>query len=71
MDFDYAVALGGATDPGPVVVEDGGIISKWWFWTAIGAAVLGATAGTVYYVVNQVEPPPFGKDGSGAIVLSF
>jgi hypothetical protein len=71
MSFDYAVALGGATDPGPVVLEDGGIVSKWWFWTAIGAVVVGATAGGVYAVMNQEEPPPFSKDGSGAMVLSF
>ncbi len=72
MDFDYAVALGGAKDTGPtMVVQDGGIVSKWWFWTAIGAVVVGATAGGVYAVMNQEEPPPFDKDGSGAMVLSF
>ena len=71
MDFDYAVALGGASDPGPAVVQDGGIVSKWWFWTAVGAVVVGATAGGVYAAMNQEEPPPFAKDGSGAVVLSF
>lgn len=71
MDFDYAVALGGATDPGGPVIQEGGITSKWWFWTAIGTAVLGATAGTLAFVLNQEEPPPFTKDGTGALVLSF
>ena len=71
MDFDYAIALGGATDPGPTVVQEGGIVSKWWFWTAIGAVVVGATAGGVYAAMNQEEPPPFAKDGSGAMVISF
>ena len=71
MDFDYAIALGGATDPGPTVIEDGGIVSKWWFWTAIGAVVVGATAGGLYAAMNQEDPPPFAKDGSGAVVLSF
>lgn len=33
--------------PDPIVKEDKSILSRWWFWTAIGAAVVGGVATTV------------------------
>lgn len=69
-DFDYAVALGGDSDAG-VGAGGGGVTSKWWFWTLIGVGVAGVATGVVLAVLPGEQPPPFPKDGSGAVVISF
>jgi hypothetical protein len=33
--------------PAPIVKEDKSLLSRWWFWTAVGAAVVGGVAGGV------------------------
>lgn len=33
--------------PAPVFKEDKSVLSRWWFWTAVGAAVVGGVAGGV------------------------
>lgn len=44
--------------PGPITKKDKSILGKWWFWTAIGAAVVGgATAAALASREVQVNPP--------------
>jgi tetratricopeptide (TPR) repeat protein len=72
IDFDYASALGASKGSNvPVVVKKYSITDRWWFWTIVGAAVIGATAGTVYGVLTAKPEPFYPKDGSGAVVLQF
>ena len=33
--------------PAPIIKEDKSLLSRWWFWTAVGAAVVGGVATTV------------------------
>ncbi len=67
--FDYANALGGNTDK--VEVQSGGIETEWWFWTVIGVVVIGGVAVGTYFALTAEEPPPFAKDGSGSVVVTF
>ena len=74
LDFDYAVALGGtsqATATKPDEAEDGGIIEAWWFWTIIGAVVVGGATAGIVVGTQPKERSPYGKDGTGAVVLQF
>ena len=44
--------------PPPVIKKDTSVLGKWWFWTAIGAAVVGgATAAALASREVQVNPP--------------
>ena len=44
--------------PPPVTKKDTSVLGKWWFWTAIGAAVVGgATAAALASREVQVNPP--------------
>ncbi len=44
--------------PKPVVKKDDSLLGKWWFWTAVGAAVVGgATAAALATREVQVNPP--------------
>lgn len=43
ISFDFGLQLA----PAAVVKEDKSILSRWWFWTAIGVAVVGGVAGGV------------------------
>ncbi|MCO4761137.1 MAG: PEGA domain-containing protein [Myxococcales bacterium] len=44
--------------PAPVVKKDKSLFGKWWFWSAVGAAVLGgATAAALATREVQVNPP--------------
>lgn len=44
---DLAVEFGLLVVPAPVIKEDKSLLSRWWFWTAIGAVVVGGVAGGV------------------------
>lgn len=33
--------------PAPIINEDKSLLSRWWFWTAVGAAIVGGVATTV------------------------
>jgi hypothetical protein len=73
LDFDYAVALGGST-AGPVTTTDDEtpVYEQWWLWTIVGAVVVGGVVVGVYFGTKPGEaPPPYGKDGTGAVVLTF
>lgn len=70
LDIDWITKLGGEVAGPPT--KEGGIASKWWFWTIIGVAVAGGTAAIVLATAPGDEPPPFDKvDGTGAVVLKF
>ena len=73
LDFDYLEALGAdVTEIPEGPVEQAEIYEEWWFWTIIGVAVVGVGAGVGLGLgLNQDEPPPYSKDGSGALVLRF
>lgn len=44
--------------PGPITKKDTSVFGKWWFWTAVGAAVVGgATAAALSSREIQVNPP--------------
>ena len=51
---------------------EGGIATKWWFWTIIGAVVLGGVA-TGLALGLQTDDPPAGvaEDGKGALIIRF
>ena len=42
----------------PVPPERHPLYTRWWFWTIVGAAVVGATAVTVYFLTRETEPAP-------------
>jgi hypothetical protein len=44
------------TAPQPAAAEQRPITSKWWFWAAIGAAVVGASV--AIYLVERTPAPP-------------
>jgi hypothetical protein len=53
-----------APRPQPVVQEsEGGILTKWWFWTAVGVVAIGA--GTAMVTLGGNSPP--GSHFSGGI----
>lgn len=59
----------GKTDPGET---DGGVVTKWWFWTAIGGVVLaGAAVGLALGLQPDEAPAGLDKDGNGALLLRF
>jgi len=49
----------------------GGIATKWWFWTAIGAVVLGGTVGLIVALQPEDERTGLNEDGNGAFILRF
>lgn len=53
------------TAPQPVVSEKQPITSKWWFWTAIGAAVVGGVV--AIYLVDRTPSPPGCPIGMGYV----
>ncbi len=71
LDFDYAAALGGATqDPNelrPEVEEDDSVVTKWWFWTIIGVGVAGVAGGTAAAVILTGDDGPPPTTGSMAV----
>jgi len=70
LDIDWVTKLGGEVE-GPPTAE-GGITSKWWFWTLIGVVVAGGTTAVVLATQEGDSPPPFSKTpDTGAVVVSF
>jgi hypothetical protein len=51
-----AAATVDLTAPQPAAPEKPPITSKWWFWTAIGAAVVGGVV--AIYLVSRTPSPP-------------
>lgn len=48
-------------------VKDGGLVTKWWFWTAIGGAVAVATAtGITVWLLTRDEDTPSSPEGPGS-----
>ena len=48
--------------------SEGGILTKWWFWTAIGGAVaVGVTVG----VLASGGGTELGQDPTGTVVFDF
>ncbi len=43
FSFDFELKL----VPEPIIKEDKSLLSRWWFWTAIGVVVVGGVAGGV------------------------
>ena len=63
LEFQVTVTEG-ARPPGPAP-EEGGLLTKWWFWA--GAVALAGAAGAGIYFVAQ--PPPEPPDTGAAIVV--
>ncbi|TNF28560.1 MAG: PEGA domain-containing protein [Deltaproteobacteria bacterium] len=68
LDFDWVAVLGGKTGDD---IEEPGILEQWWFWTAVGVVVAGGTTAAILLSQDGAGPPPFTKDGTGAMVLRF
>lgn len=52
--------------------SSGGVHTKWWFWTIIGAVVLGTTVGLAVGLQPEEEKPGLPEeDGKGALILRF
>lgn len=45
--------------------EPPGVLSRWWFWTAVGVVVAGGVAGT--YALTQERSPDRGTFGGGVV----
>lgn len=45
--------------------EQVGLTGKWWFWTAVGAVVVGSAVGTYYATRPDPERPPVDGGGLG------
>lgn len=50
-------------EPQPFVEDETPVIESWWFWTIVGAVVLGAAAGTVA-LHNSVDVPESSELGA-------
>ena len=60
--FGLQPAAAGPADA-PRDSDSGGVLTKWWVWTAVGVVVVaGATVGTVL-LLNQPEKPSAGSSG--------
>lgn len=51
--------------------SSGGIWSRWWFWTAVGAVVLGGVTATVLLTRPKEKAPGLPRDGNGAVIIRF
>ena len=51
--------------------SSGGVHTKWWFWTIIGAAVLGTTVGLAIGLQPEEEKKGLDEDGNGSLILRF
>jgi hypothetical protein len=49
--------------PAPTVETEGSIFGKWWFWTAVGAVVIGAGAAALTMGGNSAPGSHFGTTG--------
>ena len=45
--------------------EEVGLTGQWWFWTAVGAVVVGSAVGTYYATRPEPERPPVDGGGLG------
>ena len=59
------LALGDKRDVDLELRPTPGITSKWWFWTGIGAVVLGGVATAI--VVTRERPHSNGTFGPGSV----
>lgn len=56
-------------NPQPVSHGEPAIYEEWWFWTIIGAVVVGAAIGIGVGVATQ--GPPLGNDRGGQVIFTF
>jgi hypothetical protein len=49
----------------------GGIHTKWWFWTIVGAAVVGGTTAALVLTRPKAESHGLPHDGTGAVLVRF
>lgn len=62
----------GVKESGAATVKvRGGIHTKWWFWTIIGAAVVGGTTAALVLTRPQSESHGLPHDQTGAVVIRF
>jgi len=59
------LAAGDRRDFDLALREPPGVLSRWWFWTAIGVVVAGGVAGT--YALTQERSPDRGTFGGGLV----
>jgi len=52
-------------------LDDGGIVTKWWFWTVIGVAAAGIAVGLAVGLQPNEPPPGVAKNGTGGLLLEF
>lgn len=69
LKVNWAEVLGGDVDDG--AVAESSILEAWWFWTLVGVGVAGGTAAVLLATQEDAPPPPYAKDGTGAMVLRF
>jgi hypothetical protein len=50
--------------------EDG-VVTKWWFWTAIGVAVAGVAIGLAVGLQPEETSSGIPKNGTGGLLLEF
>lgn len=48
-----------------------GVWTRWWFWTAVGAVVVGGVTATVLLTRPKEKVPGLPRDGNGAVVIRF
>ena len=65
-----SAAESGAQPPADTARDTGGgsVLSRWWFWTAVGVVVAGAAVGTVL-ALSGGDKTAAADRGSGGVVL--
>lgn len=73
VELQAVVVVPDPNDPNrpPTTTAGGGVHTKWWFWTIIGAVVVGTAVGLA--VGLQPEEPSHGlsQDGNGSVLIRF
>ena len=54
-----------------VATKEGGIETKWWFWTIIGVAVVGGTTAALLLTRPKGEDRGLPHDGTGGVLIRF
>lgn len=60
------------SESGAATIEyKGGIHTKWWFWTIIGAVVIGGATAAILLTMPGEEERGLPHDGTGAVIIRF
>jgi hypothetical protein len=58
-------------DPNPGGEVSDGVHTKWWFWTTIGAVLVGGAVGLTFALLPEEQDIGVPEDGNGSLLLRF